>query len=342
MRAVLLSEHGGPEVLAVSDRPDPVPGPGDALIEVVACGLNHLDIWVRMGGPRPFPLPLIPGTDAVGRVLEAPEGSGLTAGDEIVVYPCEGHGDPQAIDRGDDQLCPDFRIYGAMRDGGMGERMVVPAKNCLPKPASLGWHEAASIAVNYITAWHMLVDRARIRPGEQVLIQAAGSGVSTAAIQIASYLGSRVLATSSTPEKLEHARSCGAEGVVNYRDEDVTARVLDWTGGRGAHVVFDHVGAANWDVDLDSLAKGGRLVFCGTTGGTTVEVNLQKVYGLGQSLLGSTMGTRNELRTILGLMTRGAFRPVVDRVFPLEELADAHRYLESGSQIGKVVVDIAQ
>ena len=338
MKAVWLEEHGGPEVLRVVERPEPEPQVGDALVEVKACGLNHLDIWVRLGGKRPFPLPLIPGSDAVGKILEAPAGSGLQAGDEVVVYPCEGEGTCPACERGDEQLCTEFLIYGAGRDGGMAERMAVPARNCLRKPSNIDWIEAASLAINYITAWHMLQARAAVQPGETVLVQAAGSGVSTAAIQIATTLGARVLATSSTEQKLDHARGCGAEATANYRTDDVAEAVRDWTGGRGVDVVFDHVGEPTWATDLEALSKGGRLVFCGTTGGAEVSVNLGLVYYQGQSLLGSTMGTRAEFRTVLDLVASGRLRPVVDRTFALEEIAQAHEYLEKQQQTGKVVV----
>lgn len=340
MRAVFLTRHGGPDVLEVSDRPEPRRTEGDVLLEVKACGLNHLDIWVRKGGPRGFPLPLVMGSDAAGTVLEAPEGCGLSPGDEVVVYPGEGCGICPACERGDDMLCDHFRIYGAWRDGGLCERMVLPARNCLRKPGSLDFTQAAAVAINYITAWHMLTARAGLQAGEHVLIQAAGSGVSTAAIQIASQLGARVAATSSTSGKLEHATRCGASLTMDYRKDDVAALALEWTGGRGVDVVFDHVGAPNWKADLEALSKGGRLVFCGVTGGGEVELNLGPVYFKGQSILGSTMGTRQELRTVLDLMDRGCFLPRVDRVFPMEAIADAHRYLESGEQTGKVVLEI--
>ena len=217
MRAVWLDQHGGPEVLKVSQRPEPKPGLGEALVEVKACGLNHLDIWVRKGGPRGFPIPLVLGSDAVGVVLEAPEGSHLSSGDEVVIYPCEGCGACLACERGDEQLCAGFKIYGALRDGGLCERMTYPARNCLPKPKSLDFLQAAAVGINYITAWRMLTARAGLRPKETLLVQAAGSGVSTAAIQIARFLGARILATSSTSRKLEHAKRLGAEVVVNYR-----------------------------------------------------------------------------------------------------------------------------
>lgn len=340
MRAVWLQEHGGPEVLEIVDRPAPTRGHGEALIEVRACGLNHLDIWVRLGGKRGFPLPLIMGSDAAGVVIEAPPESGLRPGDEVVVYPCEGCGSCASCERGDEQLCAQFKIYGAWTDGGLAEKMVLPARNCLRKPESLDFNQAASVAINYITAWRMLTARACLRPGEKVLIQAAGSGVSTAAIQIARFLGAHVMATSSTPEKLEHARRSGAHEVVNYRSEDVAGRVKEWTEADGVAVVVDHVGQPNWQTDLACLAKGGRLVFCGNTGGPEVELNLTPVYFKGQSLLGSTMGTREELRIVLDLMGQGCLTPVVDRVFGLEEIREAHSYLEGQSQTGKVVMRV--
>lgn len=340
MRAVWLDRHGGPEVLRVVERPDPAPGPADALIEVKACGINHLDLWVRRGGPRGFPIPLVLGSDAAGVVRQAPAGSKLKPGDEVVIYPAAGCGSCPACERGEDPLCVDYKIYGAWCDGGLAERMALPARNCVPKPRGLDFVTVAAVPITYVTAWHMLKARAALQSGETVLIQAAGSGVSTAAIQIASFLGARVIATSSSPEKLEHARRSGAETVINYKSEDVAARVKQLTGGRGADVVVDHVGAATWDTDLASLSKGGRLVFCGATTGPEAKLNLSAVYFKSQSILGSTMGTRDELRTVLALMDRGYFRPIVDRVFPLEEIQEVHRFLETGRQKGKVVVKI--
>jgi NADPH:quinone reductase-like Zn-dependent oxidoreductase len=340
MKAVWLEKHGGPEVLQVVDRPEPKPGPDDALIAVKCCGINHLDVWVRLGGPRGFPIPLIPGSDAVGVVERAPAASGFKPGDEVVVYPAAGCGRCKACERGDDQLCVDFKIFGAWRDGGLAAKLAVPARNLIPKPKNLSWEEAGAVAINYVTAWHMLTARAALRPGETILIQAAGSGVSTAAIQLAHFLGARIIATSSTPAKLEHARRAGADETIDYRSENVLERVQQLTGGLGADVVLDHVGKANWDADVRALAKGGRLVFCGTTSGPEVQANLAAIYFKGQSILGSTMGTRDELRTVLHLMGADRFRPVIDGVYPLERIQEVHRRLESGGQTGKLVVRV--
>src|SRR6059036_626035 len=175
MRAVWLDRHGGPEVLKVSERPEPATGPGDALVEVKACGINHLDLWVRKGGPRGFPIPLVLGSDAAGVVRRAPPGSLWKPGDEVVVYPAEGCARCPACERGDDPLCPDYKIYGAWRDGGLAELMSVPVRNLIAKPASIDFIQAAAVAINYVTAWHMLTERADLHAGETVLIQAAGS-----------------------------------------------------------------------------------------------------------------------------------------------------------------------
>jgi NADPH:quinone reductase-like Zn-dependent oxidoreductase len=339
MRAAWLEKHGDPDALRIAERPDPAPGPADVLLDVKACALNHLDLWVRKGG-RGFPLPIIPGSDMAGIVRSAPAGSPSKAGDEVVVYPGLGCGRCPACEAGDDPLCPDFGLLGAVRDSGLAERAAVPARSCVRKPAHLDFVQAAAVPITYITAWRMLAYRARLRPGEWILVQAAGSGVSTAAIQIARFLGGKVIATSSTPEKLDHARRQGASAVLNYRTDDVPARVKEITGGAGAAVVADHSGQATWEADLACLAKGGRLVFCGATTGPEGKLSIAAVYWKSQSILGSTMGTREDLRTVLDLMDRGYFLPAIDRTYGLGDLVEAHRRLEASSQIGKVVVKI--
>lgn len=331
VKVAYIETHGGPEVLQVGHRPDPAPAPGEVVVDVRACGLNHLDIWVRMGGKRPFPLPLIPGSDVAGVRHDT--------GEEVVVFPGVWAG--PAAPGASVAEAPGFEILGANRHGGMAERVAVPARNCLPKPSALSFVQAAAVPVVFTTAWHMLLARAAIRPGEWALIQAAGSGVSSAAIQIAKLAGAAVIATSSTPEKLERARELGADHALNYRSDDVPARVREITAGRGADVVFDHVGAANWQANLASLAKGGRLVICGTTAGAEVKLDLGPFYYQCQSIVGSTLGTPDELARALDLIAAGRLKVVIDRTFSLDRIADAHRHLEAGRQFGKVVVEIA-
>lgn len=340
MKAVWLEKHGPPENLKVAERPYPKPKADEVVLEVRAAGLNHLDIWVRVGGARPFPLPVVPGTDVAGVVREVGEVAGVKAGDEVVVYPSIGCNHCPACENGIEPLCSRASFVGAHRDGGFAEYVAVPAKNCVPKPPSLSWIEAAAVPVNYVTAWHMLTARAGLQPGETVLVQAAGSGVSSAAIQICKTLGARIIATSSTEAKLAHARRLGADHVLNYKTDDVGKKTLELTGGAGCQVVFDHVGKATYEADIKALARGGRLVTCGTTTGAEVNLNLAALYRQSQSVIGSTLGSRGELRSILELMERRQLgRPVIDRVAGLAGVAEAHRYLESGAQTGKIVID---
>lgn len=343
MKAVWITGRGGPEVLEVRDVPTPAPGDGEVLVAVRACALNHLDIWVRAGARPSFIRPIIPGSDIAG-VIHAlgPGVTGPRLGDEVVVFP--GFAPSALHDRLTeyDVLRQDFGIIGAQRHGGCAEYVAVPAANVVPKPAGLSWETAASVPVTFVTAWHMLIARAQVRPGETVLIQSAGSGVSAAGIQIARFAGARVIATTVGAAKAERARKLGADHVLDYRTEDVAARVRELTGDRGVDVVFDHHGAGTWDANMKSLARGGRLVFCGTTGGAEVTANLASLYLQAQSLLGSTLGTRAELATVLDLVARGRLMPIIDRTFPLDRIREAHEYMDDARRFGKVVMLIGQ
>jgi NADPH:quinone reductase-like Zn-dependent oxidoreductase len=330
MKAAFIERHGGPEVIQVGQRPDPVAGAGEVRVLVKACSLNHLDLWVRMGGKRLFPLPLIPGSDFAG-VRE-------DTGQEVVVFPGVWKGD---IRPGESVATADeFGILGANFNGGMAEMAVVPTRNCIPKPQALSFVEAAAVPVVFVTAWHMLLSRAQLRSGEWVLVNAAGSGVSHAAIQIAKLFGGKVIATSSSPDKLKHAQQLGADYVLNYKNEDVAARVRQITAGHGVDIAFDHVGAPNWEANMAALAKGGRLVICGVTGGAEVPLNIGPFYFQCQSVLGSTLGTPEELARALELVAHGQLKVVIDRTFKLDQLPDAHRYLEKQQHFGKVVIEI--
>jgi NADPH:quinone reductase-like Zn-dependent oxidoreductase len=341
MKAVWLTEQGGPEVLHVKEVPNPKAGDGEVLVAVRACALNHLDIWVRMGTRPNFPRPIIPGSDIAGTIDSLGPGvEGVNVGDEVVVFPGFTHRLSRERLSGYDVLCEDFGIIGAHRNGGCAEFVAVPATNLVPKPSSLKWEVAASVPVTCVTAWHMLTARAQLQPGETVLIQSAGSGVSAAAIQIARLIGARVIATTGSEEKMDRAKELGAEAVLNYWKDDVPTRVRELTGGRGAGVVLDHMGAATFATNMASLAKGGRLVFCGTTGGAEATVNLAQVYYQAQSILGSTLGTRAELATVLDLVAQGKLAPVIDKTFPLDQIRAAHEYMENPDRFGKVVMTI--
>jgi NADPH:quinone reductase-like Zn-dependent oxidoreductase len=340
MRAVVIREHGGFEKLLFEQRDRPEPGPGQVRIRVHAAGMNHLDTWVRRGveGAR-FPLPIVPGSDCAG-VVEA-VGPGVEQprqGDAVVLAPGFGcYGCPQCA-AGNDPLCRKYSIFGESCDGTCAEAIVVPAQNALPKPPALSYPEAGSFALTFLTAYHMLVTRADLKPHETILIHAAGSGVSGAAIQIARLIGSRILVTAGSEEKLERAQTLGANEGILYREQDFLSEVRKLTGKRGVDVVIDHVGQDTLDRSLKALSKGGRLVTCGGTSGPELKTDVRLVFFKGLSILGSTMGSLAEMHVILEHFRRGNFEPDVDRVLPLEQVAEGHRILQEREVNGKVVL----
>lgn len=341
MKAVVIRAHGGLDALLAEEKPIPAPGPGRVRVKVSAVALNHLDIWVRRGVPgHPFPLPLTPGCDIAG-VLDdpGPGGAGpFRAGDPVLVAPGVSCGVCEACARGRDHLCRHYGILGETCDGGCAEYAVVPAANLLPFPRGLPPERAAAIPLVFLTAWHMLVERAGVRPGDLVLVHAAGSGVSSAAIQIARAFGARVMTTVGSAAKAAKALELGAEEVVPYREKDFAAEGRRFTAKRGFDVIIDHVGPDTWEGNLRSLARGGRLVLCGSTSGFEVRTDTRLLFFKNLSLLGSTMGSRGELHEVLRLVEAGTLRPVVDSVLPLSEVAEGHRRLEAREAFGKVVL----
>jgi NADPH:quinone reductase-like Zn-dependent oxidoreductase len=340
MKAIVVREHGGLDRLRFEDVPDPKPAPDEVLVEVRACALNHLDLWVRRGVPgHVFPLPMIPGCDVAGVVREAGAAArGIAAGDAVVVAPGVSCGRCAACASGNDHLCRSYGMLGETRSGGYAPLVAVPAANLLPFPKGLSFEEAAAVPLVFLTAWHMLIARAELHAGEDVLVQAGGSGVGSAAIQIAKLHGARVFTTVSTDEKAERARALGADFAIVHVREDFAARVRDLTAKRGVDVVFEHVGSETFARGLRSLAKGGRIVTCGSTSGAEVSIDLRPLFFKNLSILGSTMGSRGELFTILKLVEQKKLRPVLDRTFPLEKAADAQAMLEERRAFGKVVL----
>ncbi|MCG3135031.1 MAG: alcohol dehydrogenase [Planctomycetes bacterium] len=342
MRAAVVREHGGIDKVELADVPVPEPRADQALVRVKAAGLNHLDLWVRRGVPgHPFPLPMILGCDFSG-VVESVGSAVRNAkpGDEVCVAPGFSCGTCASCLSGADNLCRHYGIYGETRDGGCAEFAAVDAANLLPKPPEMSFTDAASWPLAFLTSWHMLVARAALRPGEWVLVHAAGSGVGSAAVQMAKLLGARVLATASTDAKLARAKELGADECVNHAKEDVFQAVRRITAKRGVDVVFEHTGAATWETSVKSLVRGGRLVTCGATSGFDAKFDLRVLFFKQLSFLGSTMGSRAELWTVLDLIRQGKLRPVVDRVLPLAEIREAHRAMEAREQFGKVVVTV--
>src|SRR5271168_5586168 len=342
MKAIVFEKHGAPEVLHYTDAPTPTIRPSEVLVRVKACALNHLDLWVRRGLPGvPIPLPHIPGSDVAGEVAEV--GADVTSvrpGQKVVLAPGVTCGKCAACLAGQDNRCRSFTNLGYLIDGGCAEYVKVPEVNCLPFPENLSFVEAAAIPLVFQTAWHMLLARAELQPGEDVLILGAGSGVGTAAIQIAKFFGARVIATASTGEKLEKARQLGADHTINHKSQKIREEVRRITNKRGVDVVFEHVGTATWDESLASLAYAGRLITCGATTGYDARLDLRLLFAKQLSLMGSYMGTKSDLHSVMRLVAAGRFRPIIDKIFPLSEAAAAHAYLESGAQFGKVVLSV--
>jgi NADPH:quinone reductase-like Zn-dependent oxidoreductase len=345
MRAVVVREHGGLDRLRFEDVPTPTPGPCEVRVALRAVALNHLDVWVRRGVPgHTFPLPLVPGCDGAG-VIDA-VGPGVRErreGERVLLAPGLSCGTCRECGSGRDYLCRRYGILGETRDGTCATHVVVPERNALPVPASLSFEQAAALPLATLTAWHMLVARAALRPGETVLVHAAGSGVSTAAIRIARLFGAGlVIAATSSKAKAEKARALGADDVIDTSTEDVFARVRERTGKAGVDVAIDHVGAATLATTLKCLAKGGRVVTCGATSGPKAEVFLNLVFFKSLSILGSTMGSLGELHEIVAHAGAGRLAPVIDSVRPLSEVGEGHRRLESRESFGKVVLDPAR
>jgi NADPH:quinone reductase-like Zn-dependent oxidoreductase len=340
MKAVIFKEHGGPEVLQYAEAPDPSIKANEVLVEVRACALNHLDVWARGRLPGiEIPLPHILGNDIAGIVREVGQlVNWVRAGDEVMLQPGVSCGHCMECLSGLDNLCPEYDIIGYRRDGGYAELVAAPGVNVIPKPKNLSWEEAAALPLVTVTAWHMLVSRARLQPGEDVLIHAAGSGVGSIGIQVAKLRGARVIATAGSDEKLAKARELGADEVVNYTREDWPREVRRLTGKRGVDVVFEHTGAETWQGSIASLGKNGRLVTCGATSGFDARTDLRQVFYRHVSLLGSFMGSKAELLAAMKFIERGAIRAVVDRALPLREARRAHELMQDRAQFGKLVL----
>lgn len=340
MKAVIFENHGGPDVLELTDVPDPKINPNEVLIEVRACALNHLDVWVRNGLPGiKIPLPHILGNDIAGVVREA---GGLVdwvkVGDEVMIQPGVSCGHCAECLSGRDNMCDQYDIIGYRRDGGYAELVSVPGVNVIPKPRNLSWPEAAALPLVTLTGWHMLVKRANVQPGEDVLVHAAGSGVGSLGIQIAKLRGARVIATASSEAKLQKARELGADETINYSSDDWPKQVKRLTGGRGVDVLFEHTGADTWPGSILSLKKGGRLVTCGATSGFDARTDLRHVFYRHLTILGSMMGSKADLLAAMKFIESGQIRAVVDRTLPFADARKAHELMEDRAQFGKLVL----
>lgn len=340
MKAIIFRQHGGSEVLEPAEVPDPIISANEVLVEVRACALNHLDVWVRGGLPNvKIPLPHILGDDIAGVVREVGElVNWVKPGDEVMLHPGVSCGHCQACLRGQDNFCPEYDILGYRRDGGYAELVTAPGVNVIPKPKNLTWEEAAALPLVTVTAWHMLVTRANLQPGEDVLVHAAGSGVGSLAIQIAKLRGARVIATAGSDEKLAKAQELGADELINYTRDDWPREVRQLTGKQGVDVVFEHTGAETWPGSIASLKSGGRLVTCGATSGFDARTDLRQIFYRQLTILGSFMGAKAELLEAMKFVANGSLRAVVDQSMPLAEARRAHELIENRAQFGKLVL----
>jgi len=342
MRAVLMQARGDAEVLQYGEIATPEVGAGQVRVRVKAVALNHLDVWVRKGVASPkLPLPHILGCDMAGVVESVGAGVvGLEAGQEVVVNPGVSCGKCERCLNGQDNLCGQYQILGEHRWGGYAEYVVIPAVNVLPKPTNLGWAQAASIPLTFLTAWQMVVDKLQVKPGEDVLVMAAGSGVSVAAIQIAKLYGARVIATASSDDKLLKAKELGADEGVNYSNPHWSKEIKHLTSGKGADAVVDHTGAQYWESVIRATAWGGRISLVGASSGYEAMTPLSHLFYRQLSIFGSTMASKSRLFPILKFVAEGKLKAVVGEVLALPEAATGHRLLEERRSFGKVVLEV--
>jgi NADPH:quinone reductase-like Zn-dependent oxidoreductase len=344
MKAILLHSHGGPEVLEYCDFPEPLPGAGQVLVQLEAAALNRLDLWVRAGWPGiKLEYPHIPGADGAGRV--AALGAGVTQwqpGDRVVINSNLGCGVCPACLAGKDNLCRDWHLLGETIRGTYAEYVAVPAGNLYPLPADFDAHTAAAAALVYHTAWHSLITRGGLRPGESVLVVGASGGVNTASIQIARLAGAEVYVVGSSPEKLALAEAMGAQHLIDRSKEENWPKALyTLTGKRGVDVVVDNVGTT-FPLSFRAAAKGGRILTVGNSGGPKFEIDNRFIFGKHLSLIGSTMGTKADFAAVMDLVLAGKLRVARDQAFPLREAHRAQERLEKGEQLGKITLTIGE
>ncbi|MBE3566428.1 MAG: zinc-binding dehydrogenase [Thermogemmatispora sp.] len=339
MKAAVFHQTGGLEVLQIEEVPYPVPGPQDVIVKVRACGVNHLDLHSRRGRTRVAPMPHICGSEIAGEIDALGDAvSGLSVGQRVAVAPYLFCGRCEYCRSGEEVLCLNGDIIGLASQGGFAEYVRVPASSVIPLQEGLDFVSAAAVTLSTITAWHMLTVRAPLLPGQDVLVQAAGSGVGSAAIQIAKLCGARVIATAGSDEKLERARALGADEVINYRTTDLVQEVRRLTNKRGVDVVVDHIGKDTWGQSIACLARKGRLVTCGSTSGDVAETNVWLLFIKEIALIGSYGGTRHDLAEVLKLVARGQLKPVVHGTYPLSAIAEAQRLMEERQQFGKLII----
>lgn len=335
MRAILLRDLGGPELLRMEETADPAATAGEAVVGLKAAALNHRDVWIRKGMYAAIKLPALLGSDGAGVVLSVGVGGDPAwVGREVVINPGLRWGPNPRIP------AADFEILGMPTRGTYAEQIVVPIENLVAKPAGLTWEQAAAIPLAGLTAYRAVVTRAQTQPGEFVLVTGIGGGVATFALLIARSIGAKVIVTSSDPHKLERARELGAFAGVNYREPQWVQQVIEQCDGQGPHVVIDSAGGATINQAVEAVRPGGRIVNFGATTGPTPNLEMRRVFWKQIDLLGTTMGNALEFNAMIKLFGAGGITPVVDQVFPLEDAAEAHRHMDQAGQFGKIVLAI--
>jgi NADPH:quinone reductase-like Zn-dependent oxidoreductase len=340
MKAVYITEHGGIEKLTYGELPDPAPAGNEVLVRVRACGVNYIDVWVRRGLPfLRIPYPFTLGQEVAGEVVAlGPAAQGVSVGSRVLLHPGLSCGSCELCLAGRDHHCPRYQLLGKNVPGGYAELLKFPDTNVLGLPAAISWEAAVGLSNSFCTAWNVVFDTANLQPGEWILIHAGGSGIGSAAIQLARLVGANIITTASSDEKLAHAKALGAQYLINYKEHDFLHRVRRITNKRGVDVVIEHIGEDVWERSLLCLATGGRLVTCGATSGYLPKLNLRHVFFRNLRIFGATSASKGVLFKLIELLAQGKIRPVVNRVLPLMEARQAHQLLEERQVFGKLVL----
>ncbi len=342
MKAIQFHAHGGSDRLLFEDVEIPTPQAGEVLLKVHAASVNRLDLWVRQGIPAyPVSFPHILGSDICGDIVDGEVPQGFVPGETVVVYPIVSCGQCRACTAGLENRCAEMRVIGGHLNGGYAQYVCVPGRNLVKKPNNLSLTEAAAYPLTFLTAWHMLATRAQLREGETVLILGASSGIGVAGIQIARYLGAHVIAATTHENKADRLKTLGADEVLISHPQDLGPKVLDATNQNGVEVVMEHIGPATWETSLKVVSRGGRVVTCGATSGPEVPLVLRQLFGREITLLGAMLGTMDELKRLGKLISAGTLKPVVDRVFPLDQARQAHDALLAKEHVGKIVLGVS-
>jgi NADPH:quinone reductase-like Zn-dependent oxidoreductase len=343
MKAAVIQEHGEVDKLRIEEVPEPKFAEDEVVVKVQSAGLNHLDIWVRKGrGNLDLPKPHILGSDAAGVIVTVGKNvNNVSIGDEVIINPGLSCGRCEYCNRGQQSECISFGILGMTRPGTFAELVAVPSRNVRPKPSHMSFNEAGAFVLAHLTAWRMLMTRAQLKPGQTVLIHGIGGGVALSALQLAKLTDAEVIVTSSSDKKLEHAGLIGADHTINYRAvEDIAQHVKDITSGRGVDIAIDTVGAATWPIDFSAVRRGGKIVLCGVTSDAQAATDLRTLYWNQLTILGSTMGSEEDLHQMLKAVNQAKLKPVIDSTAKLENIQDATDRMETAEQFGKIVLEV--